>query len=1143
MAVVRATVNALDPSNSSKNTFKLENTEKRDTLIAIEKKYQAQWAKSGVFEQDAPSTSEIPLHSISPKDLRSRYPKFFGTMAYPYMNGTLHAGHSFTVSKIEFTIGYARMQGKRALFPLGFHCTGMPIKACADKLVDEVRKFGKDFKLPAGEEEDILHGETGRKTPAPTQAQTKEDVTKFSSKKGKAAAKSIKMKYQFQIMLALGIPIQEIHKFADPQHWLQFFPPLCKRDLTNFGARIDWRRSMVTTDANPYYDAFVRWQMNRLKEIEKIRLGKRYTVYSPKDGQPCMDHDRSEGEGIGSQSYTALKLRVKEWAPEAAKLVEGKIPEGANVFFVPATLRPETMYGQTCCFVGPKITYGVYKAKENEYYVITERAARNMAFQGIYSETVEKAMRDHASKNNQLPTVVELPGSSVVGTLVNAPLSVHTGGVRILPMESVLPTKGTGVVTSVPSDSPDDYATVTDLAKKAEYYGIQRQWAELEIVPIIETPSYGNLTAPFLVKQMKINSPKDAKQLAEAKDLAYKEGFYKGTMLVGKYKGSRVEDVKEEVGKYLIKQGDAFNYAEPTGLVMSRSGDPCVVAYMDQWFLNYGEEDPEWRREVLDYVLNDNGLNTYASETKNQFEGTLNWLNSWACARTYGLGTKLPFDKNFLVESLSDSTIYMAYYTIAHYLHKDIFGKEPGKANVQPGQMTDEVWDYLFTRRDLDDEVTAGGISKTTLESMRREFEYWYPLDMRVSGKDLINNHLTFFLYIHIALFPKELWPQSIRCNGHLLLNGEKMSKHTGNFLTLEDTVNKYGADATRIALADAGDGIEDANFEESVANSSILRLFTQKEWCEDIMKDPNLRTGPIVGFWDKLFENELSGLVHEARQHYENTMYKLALKSSLYDFLSARDFYREATSAAGIGMHRDLVARYLVLQALVLTPIAPHWAEYLWLEVLKKSSTIQNELFPILPEASAGLSAAREYVRSTTSNITSAEAAQQKKKDKGKNIAFDPKLPKKLTIFAAAKYPAWQEKYIDLVREAFDETSLSVNDKELNPKVSKMGEMKKAMPFVQGLKKRLVGGEKPQTVFDRKLAFDELETLREMSSGLTRATGCKSVEIMAVDEGGKTGCVVLADGGEGNWREGLPPNAEQAVPGSPTFHFENVDT
>lgn len=1125
-------MDALDPNNSSKNTLKLENTEKRDILIAIEKKYQAKWQESGVFHANAPTTSEVPTGSISASELRKKYPKFNGNFAYPYMNGTLHAGHSFTASKVEFTAGFARMQGKRALFPLGFHCTGMPIKAAADKLAEDVRKFGQNFERY---DEDLENGRGNTVLPpAPTQAQTKEDVTKFTSSKGKAAAKTVKLKYQFQIMLALGIPREEIHKFADSAYWLKYFPPLCKQDLNNFGARIDWRRSFVTTDANPYYDAFVRWQMNRLKGLNKIQYGVRYTVYSPKDGQPCMDHDRTEGEGIAPQDYTAIKLKVKEWAPKAANLIRGKIPDRANVYFVPATLRPETMYGQTCCFVGPKINYGVFKASENEYYVVTKRAAWNMAFQGTFFKS-----DDFPRSADQLRPVAELSGSSVVGTLVSAPLSIHTQGVRILPMETVLPNKGTGVVTSVPSDSPDDYATVVELAKKAEYYGIQKEWAELEILPIIETPSYGNLTAPFLVKKMKINSPKDTKQLSEAKDLAYKEGFYRGTILVGDFKGQSVEIAKPKVREALLKSGEAFEYAEPNGHVVSRSGDECVVAYLGQWFINYGENDPQWRKQVVDYVRTD--LELYSSEAKHQFEKTLDWLNRWACARTYGLGSKLPWDPKFLVESLSDSTIYMAYYTFSHLLHSDVFGTQRGLLDVKADQMIDEVWDYVFCRRDIDEElVEKSGIKQPDLETMRREFEYWYPFDLRVSGKDLIGNNLTFLLYIHAALFPREYWPRSLRVNGHLLLNGEKMSKSTGNFLTLNDAVKKYGADATRVALADAGDAIEDANFEESVANQIILRLHTLKEWCEEVFKDAGLRTGSLDGFWDQLFENEMDALVHEAEKHYEATNYKLALKSALYDFTSTRDFYREATTAAGIGMHRDLVLQYIELQALLLTPIASHWADYIWQEVLHKPSSVQLAFWPSVPTPQASLTAAREYVRSTTSNITSAEGTQLKKKEKGKAIAFDPKLPKRLSIFAATSYPAWQEKYIDLVRDSFDSITLSIDDKALGPKIAKMGEMKKAMPFVQGLKKRLLGGEKGEVVFERKLAFDELEVLGQMRAGLRKTTGCQEVEVVAVEDGGRRG--KLVGGGDGEaLRDSLPVAAQVAVPGAPSFHFENV--
>lgn len=256
--------------------------------------------------------------------------------------------------------------------------------------------------------------------------------------------------------------------------------------------------------------------------------------------------------------------------------------------------------------------------------------------------------------------------------------------------------------------------------------------------------------------------------------------------------------------------------------------------------------------------------------------------------------------------------------------------------------------------------------------------------------------------------------------------------------------------------------------------------------------------------------------------------------------------------TAAGVGMHKDVVLRYIELQALMLAPIAPHWAEYVWLEVLKKvsiisptvkissnlyqSSSIHHAQFPTVPEGSPELSAAQQYVRGTSSNILSSESMFVKRLSKGKTVNFNPREPKKLTIYAAKKFPAWQEKYIDLVREAFDSMSISINDKELNAKVGKLGEMKKAMPFVQTLKRRLVQvREDPETVFERKLPFDEFAVLAEMVDGLKRTAGYKEVEIVAVEEGGKSGEVV----GTGEKREGL--SAENAVPGNPTFQFSNV--
>lgn len=1068
-------------ANSLNMALQLENTHNRDVLIAIEKKYQQKWQDDHVFEAD------FPEDDLSPTELREKYPKYFGTFAYPYMNGSGHAGHLFTVSKVEFTVGFQRLTGKRTLFPLGFHCTGMPIKAASDKLIGDVKKFGQNFEK--FDEWQAAQETQNGDVIAPVQGiNKKEDITKFSSNKSKATAKNVKTNFQFQSMLAMGIPKEEIHKFADPYYWLEYFPPIWKQDLTNLGARMDWRRQFVTTDANPYYDAFVRWQMNKLKEANKILYGKRYTIYSPKDGQPCMDHDRSKGEGVGPTEYTALKLKVVEWSPEAQAALEGKISANANVYFVPATLRPETMYGQTCCFVGPNIKYGVFKVSENEYFVCTKRAAWNMSFQGKFFD-----MNNFPRDQNELETIVELPGSAFVGTVISPPLSVHKQ-VRILPMESVLATKGTGVVTCVPSDSPDDFATVRELAKKAEYYGIKKEWAELEIIPVLETPAYGKLSAQYLVEKMKINSPKDEKQLAEAKDLAYKEGFYSGTMLVGDFKGEKVQDAKDKVRQAILASGDGFAFADPSGEVISRSADECVVAFIPQWFLNYGENDKEWQSTVLEYVKSKDGLYTYTQETENQFVSNLEWLNQWACARTYGLGSKLPWDPQFLVESLSDSTVYMSYYTIAHYLHADKFGTQTGTLDIKPDQMIDDVWDYVFTRtNDLSGVSQKSGISEEKLKTLRKSFEYWYPLDLRSSGKDLIPNHLTFFLYIHLALFPREYWPRSVRANGHLLLNGEKMAKSTGNFLTISQAVAKFGADATRIALADAGDGMDDANFEEKSANAAIMRMYILKEWIEQTVADTSLRSDsdPEV-LWDKLFEDEMHLLVHEAYTHYADTNYKLALKAGLYDFQSARDFYREACNNAGIPMSRPTILKYVELQALLICTIAPHWAEYMYLEVLHKPSTIQNARWPVVPEADPALTAQREYIKTTSSNITSSEAQAAKRMAKGKSATFDPRQPKKLTIFVADSFPAWQDKYVTLLQEAFEKSTLS-DDKAVNQGIAKAAgkEMKKVMPFVQELRKKVLAGDKA-ALFERELAFDEEATLKEMVNGLKKQGGCQ---------------------------------------------------
>lgn len=1084
----------------------LTQTSKRDFLRSLEQKYQKEWQDHHVFDVDAP-TNNAELKDISPEEIRAKYPKFFATIPYAYMNGSLHLGHAFTLSKVEFATGYERMCGKRALFPWAFHCTGMPIRAAADKLIREIEIFGEDFAKYDAEQE----------IEAKKEAEESQRADKAT--KGKLAGKNTGLKYQFQIMENSGVPREEIKQFADPVHWLRYFPPIAKRDCNEFGLRIDWRRAFITTDVNPYYDSFVRWQINKLHRMNKIKFGERYTIFSPKDGQPCMDHDRSEGEGLGPQEYTGLKMEVVQWSKDAAPLLDEKL-QGKRVFFVAATLRPETMYGQTNCYVGPKIEYGAFAINDTDVYICTERAARNFAYQTIVSE------------RGKVDCLGKVPGSALIGTRIKAPYGEH-GEVYVLPMDSVLPTKGTGVVTSVPSDSPDDWANLMELRKKAEFYKVDPQWLTFDPIPVIQAPGFSPMIAEDLVKQFKIQSPKDKNALAEAKDVAYKQGFYSGKMLVGKYKGESVQDAKPKVQADMIAEGLAFAYAEPEGKIISRSADECVVALCDQWYLDYGEE--EWKKQAEKLLAQ---MNTFQPETRNSFEGVLAWLHQWACARSYGLGSKLPWDPQFLVESLSDSTIYMAYYTVAYQLQGGVEdGSKTGPLGITPEQLTDEVWDYILSDGPWPENA---GFEKAKADQLQREFRYFYPMDLRSSGKDLINNHLTFCIYNHAALFPEEQWPKAMRANGHLMLNGAKMSKSTGNSLSLRQSVEKFGADASRVSLADAGDGIEDANFEEKTANANILRFHTLIDWCADMMeaiKAGKLRTGAADSFWDKTFANEINTAIATTKDAYDRSAYKEVTKMGFYELQSSRDLYREAT--ADIGMHADLIAHWIKTQALLIAPIAPHFAEHVWKGILGNESTVHNAAFPTAQAEDAAMTAAAAYVRGTIKTIRDAEIAVTRKKVKGAapQAKYDERKPKEVSIFVADEFPAWQDTCVQAVQKHYDAATGKVDDAKVREEIAAAGLLKdkKAMPFVMAFKKRIAefGAE---MAFNRQLPFNEKETLAASSGYLKKTLNFRAVHIESAKD-------ALAHADELQGKHGFDRTVvEGAEPGTPSFAFYNVE-
>jgi leucyl-tRNA synthetase len=727
-------------------------------------------------------------------------------------------------------------------------------------------------------------------------------------------------------ILAKMVPIEEIPQFVDPYHWLSYFPPIGIDHLKKFGVGVDWRRTFITTAVNPYYDAFIKWQFETLRSKGKIMFGKRNNVFSLVDGQVCADHDRSDGEGVGPQEYVLIKLKVLpvEDASRHAKMQKLMESCGKSVYLVPATLRPETMYGQTNCFVLPTGEYGAYQVDAtDEVFIMSARSARGLSCQTF------KENQYYTKEFGKITCLETFSGDELLGLPLNAPLAKYEK-VYTLPLLTISMSKGTGVVTSVPSDSPDDYVSLKALQDKEDFRAKYDITAEMvlpyEVVPIIKIEGYGDASAVFMCEKLKITSFNDKAKLTKAKDEIYLKGFTMGIMQVGEYAGKKVSEVKPILKQEMIDSGDACLYFEPESRVVSRTNDECVVAATDQWYLAYGEES--WTEAVKKHVLNGDAFNAYDPNALGRYEYTAGWLQEWACTRQFGLGTYLPWDPKWVIESLSDSTIYMAYYTIAHYLQgADNLNGDPSLSpeQVDPKMLTTAVFDYIYRKGPLPADC---GIAEETLNKMRSEFRYWYPMNLRVSAKDLIPNHLTMALFNHAAIWEDEpdLWPQGYYCNGHVLVDAEKMSKSKGNFLMMNETVEKFSADATRFACADAGDSLDDANFSRETADNAILSLTNEETWIIETLESSDLRTDGELNFMDKVLMNETNRLITATSASFAGMQFREGLQHGWHEMLLARGEYRSWCQDSSMPMHKDVVKKWCEGLVILICPICPHW-------------------------------------------------------------------------------------------------------------------------------------------------------------------------------------------------------------------------
>lgn len=315
------------------------------------------------------------------------------------------------------------------------------------------------------------------------------------------------------------------------------------------------------------------------------------------------------------------------------------------------------------------------------------------------------------------------------------------------------------------------------------------------------------------------------------------------------------------------------------------------------------------------------------------------------------------------------------------------------------------------------------------MAKLRYEFEYWYPMDLRCSGKDLIKNHLTFSLYNHAAIWEdKNMMPKSFFCNGYIMLDGNKMSKSTGNFLTLRDCIAEYGADATRIALADAGDTLDDANFERTVANSAILKLFVLEEWFKTnlgkfVPQDFDWTAEEAFDEFDKIFENEINQAQTITKKEFAGMRFRDALKYGFFQFLGLKeDYLISKTDENDIkkieGVKPKLLLAYAEAQLIILNVFCPHFAQNAWTQHFlpayrkcknapEKPDNLSEAGWPEATRAFDPVERSKyNFLKNMKSSIHLAlDKTKPKKAKKGKAPA-EEKVPENCALFVALEYP-----------------------------------------------------------------------------------------------------------------------------------------
>src|SRR2546427_9411529 len=728
-----------------------------------------------------------------------------------------------------------------------------------------------------------------------------------------------------------------------------------KKGMTEIGFSIDWRREFTTID--PLYSRYIEWHFRTLNQKGLITRGTHPVAWCPNDKSPVGVVD-TEGDVEPEIGESYLVKFQKD-----------------GVVYPTSTLRPETVFGVTNLWVNPEATY--VRARVDEELWIVSR------------ETVEKLQH----QNHKVVVEREIPASELLWKTVRNP--VIDNEIPIFPGSFVEPNNGTGVVMSVPGHVPYDYQALADLKERSAGSAEARPILQAtNPISIILLDGFSDLPAADLIQKFGVKDQNDP-HLEHATQELYSKEFHDGVMKenTGGYSGMQVAKAREAIIQELTRRGKIETLFElKNAPVVCRCGTKCLVHILEnQLFIDYG--DPEWKKlahKCLDQMV------ILPEELRAEFNYTLDWLRERACARTVGLGTKLPWDQNWTIEALSDSVVYMAYYILSKYFAKDwvVFKK----FEKDTSRLPDTFFNFtLLGQGTVDVVAEQNGIPKRILSGIRSEFQYFYPVDMRHSARDLVSNHLSFYIFHHSSLFPEKQWPRGIVANGFVLMEGAKMSKSLENIIPLRQGIAKFGADPVRLGVMATAELGQDTDFSEGLAVSIQERLATLMGQARKLGTKKRVRKSKPSTL-DRWMISRLSSAVQTATIALDRLRVREAINIILYQLDNDIAWYkRRLGPKKPRSDNRDRILRkVLETRTRMMAPLTPHTAAEIWSRIGNKGFVVHAD-WPQESEKQKDVLAAR------------AEAlVRQVLDDTGEILKATGITPKRIAYYTAADWK-WQ--------------------------------------------------------------------------------------------------------------------------------------